>query len=78
MEVFRLFIYKLNLKVTNIKVHEGCQVTRRERAKFDRIVKMKTVRMTVITAFSFVICQVNKIQYWQYQVGQKKYVCCID
>ena len=31
----------------------------REKARFDRIVKMKTVRMTVITAFCLVVCQVE-------------------
>ena len=38
--------------------HQGCGLARTERANFDRIVKMKTVRMTAITAFCFVLCQV--------------------
>ena len=38
--------------------HQGCNMVRSERANFDRIVKMKTVRMTAITAFCFVVCQV--------------------
>ena len=41
--------------------HQGqaCSAARSERANFDRIVKMKTVRMTAITALCFVVCQVS-------------------
>ena len=41
-----------------VRGHLGCNMVRSERANFDRIVKMKTVRMTAITAFCFVVCQV--------------------
>ena len=41
--------------------HQGCSLARSERANFDRIVKMKTVRMTAITAFCFVLCQVSAV-----------------
>ena len=42
-----------------IRGHQGCNMVRGERANFDRIVKMKTVRMTAITALCFVVCQVT-------------------
>ena len=40
------------------QAHQDWLVLSREKDKLDKLLKMKTVRMTVFTAFGFLLCQV--------------------
>ena len=39
--------------------YQHCRIISGDRARLDTLVKMKTVRLTVFTAFGFLLCQVN-------------------
>ena len=42
------------------EAHQDWVVLSREKDKLDKLLKMKTVRMTVLTAFGFLLCQVRQ------------------
>ena len=54
---FHHFLVQIFVTVTK-DLNSWCP---RERARLDRILKMKTVRMTALMAFCFTICQVAKV-----------------
>jgi hypothetical protein len=71
--VFGIWVRKCPLLQGGVCPHhldQGCMSLGKEKARLERILKMKTVRMTALMAFCFTICQVTSPKLIRQAISQ--------